>query len=109
MAAPKCWFKYLAMTRFVLALILGAAALTACSIFASNDTFGESWKGEQIERLERQWKQQGAMTSNLDGTKEYRFDIFHGGCTYYFTTDPTGKIIAYRYDARGWGACKPIG
>ena len=97
------------MTRFVLALILGAAALAACSLFVGNDYFGEAWKGHQIDELQSQWKQQGAMSSNLNGTNEYRFDIFHGGCTYYFTTDSTGKIIAYRYDARGWGACKPIG
>jgi len=101
------WYRR--TTGLILTLMLGGAALTACSLFVSNDDFGESWKGHQIDELQGQWKQQGAMTSSPDGTKEYRFDIFHGKCTYYFRTDLTGKIITYRYDARGWGSCKPIG
>lgn len=75
----------------------------------TNDDFGKSWQGKPIEQLQRQWKMPGQVVRDSAGTTEYRFDIFQGSCSYYFTTDAGGKIIGYRYEVHGFGTCKPIG
>jgi hypothetical protein len=96
--------RVIAWVTAVIATVLSAS----CSLFTTNDDFGESWKGAPIERLQRAWGTPAETVRNNDGTSELRYDLFKGTCTYYFTTDAAGKIIAYRWKTNG-GSCKPIG
>jgi len=90
-------------------LIAMAAAISGCSLFVTNEAFGQSWKDHQVEQLKHQWGNPQAESSNTDGSSELRYELFNGGCTYWFTTDASGKIVSYRYKVNGWGTCKPIG
>jgi hypothetical protein len=44
-----------------------------------------------------------------NGGTELQYDLFKGGCTYWFFTDASGKIVTYRYRVNRLGTCKPIG
>lgn len=83
--------------------------LFGCSLFVTEEFFGKNWQGHSIDELKEAWGEPAGMIENSDGTNEFRYELFHGNCTYNFTTDLDGMIIGYHYRSSGWGACKPIG
>lgn len=85
------------------------AVLAGCSLFISNSTFGESWTGSPIESLKHQWGAPQGEIAHPDGSREIRYEMPKWGCTYWFVSDPSGKIVSYRYKAEALGTCKPIG
>lgn len=94
---------------FLVLAAASAAVLTGCSLFLSNSTFGESWTGKPIESLKSQWGPPQGEVANSDGTGEVRYEMRKWGCTYWFASDTSGKIVSYRYKVDAWGTCKPIG
>jgi len=90
-------------------MLIAGVPLWGCALFVTEDFFGKSWQGQPIDNLRRQWGAPAEVIKNADGTTEVRYEIFNGRCTYYFNTDPTGKIVGYHYRSSGWGGCKPIG
>ena len=96
--------------RNAISILTSTLLLSSCAVFVTNDDFGKSWQGQPIDKLQRQWGNPAEVVRSSDGTSEVRYEIFHGGCTYYFTTDAAGKIVGYRYEVNGLGgSCKPIG
>jgi hypothetical protein len=75
----------------------------------TNADFGESWQGKSLDRLKHQWGNPQSEVANRDGTSEVRYELFRGGCTYWFTTNASGTIVAYHYKVNGLGTCKPVG
>jgi hypothetical protein len=97
------------ITLLTVIALLTSILLFGCSLFVTEEFFGKSWKGHSIVELEEAWGEPAEVIENLDGTKEVRYELFHGKCTYYFITDSADNITGYRYRSSGWGACKPIG
>ncbi|MEH6453290.1 MAG: hypothetical protein V7782_09670, partial [Psychromonas sp.] len=61
--------------------------LTGCSLFVSQDSFGESWKGESVDNLIVQWGQPAEKNINKNGEVSVVYKIFSDTCTYSFYTD----------------------
>ena len=103
------------MPKHILGAVFGAvtlctiALLSGCSLVSSDQDFGESWTGQPIESLKRQWGAPSGETSNADGGSDVRYEIPKWGCTYWFTSDASGKIVRYRYKVEPFGTCKPVG
>ncbi|MFA0414438.1 hypothetical protein AB4520_11610 [Vibrio renipiscarius] len=83
--------------------------LTGCSLFVSQDTFGEHWKGNNVDRLIEHWGEPEKTTVMSDGGLEVIYKIFSDTCTYTFYSDEQGIITSYKYESTTWGTCKPIG
>lgn len=98
------------MRRWLTATVvaLGAAA-SGCSLFVTNAAYGGSWTGKALDQLKRQWGSPSEESVLENGGREVRYELFNGGCTYWFSANDSGKIVAYRYKVNGWGTCKPIG
>ena len=93
-------------TRRAVVVFLGSITLlSGCVLFASNNSLGESWKGSKIRSLEDAWGPPTVVIETEDGSKEFKYVIFHGSCAYYFVTDATGTITGYHHE----GSCIPIG
>jgi len=82
--------------------------LSGCCVFVSNDEFGLSWSGEPLAQLKQAWGQPAEEKIQVDGSTELRYDMKEARCTYWFTADKAGKIVAYRYEVGQWGSCKPV-
>lgn len=95
--------------KLQLLTILSAIILTGCSLFVSENSFGESWKGETVDSLIAQWGEPAANNAMDNGGIEVIYKIFSDSCTYSFYTDAAGIISSYKYESTTWGTCKPIG
>ena len=82
--------------------------LSGCGVFLSNDEFGMSWSGKPLAQLTQAWGQPATLDVQADGSTEVRYDLKEARCTYWFTADKAGKIVAYRYQLGQWGSCKPV-
>jgi len=89
--------------------LISAMILTGCSLFVSEDSFGESWKGEAVDSLIAQWGEPAEKITIDNGGVEVIYKIFNDSCTYHFYTDSNGVITSYKYESTTWGTCKPIG
>ena len=82
--------------------------LVGCVMFTSNDDFGVSWSDKQLSHLTRVWGPPSAQDTKADGSVEVRYDMERARCTYWFTANPEGRIVGYRYRVGDWGTCKPV-
>ena len=89
--------------------LVNVLLLSGCSLFVSENSFGESWKGEPVASLISQWGEPAEKISTDSGEMEVIYKIFSDSCTYHFYTDAKGVIFSYKYESTTWGTCKPIG
>jgi|GEM_PF-1517652 len=94
--------------QLMVAGVCASVWLSGCSVFVSNDEFGLSWSGEPLAQLKQAWGQPAEEKIQVDGSTELRYDMKEARCTYWFTADKAGKIVAYRYEVGQWGSCKPV-
>jgi hypothetical protein len=94
--------------RLLVAGVCATVWLSGCVVFASNDDSGRSWSGKPLAQLTQAWGNPAAQEIQADGSTEIRYDMGVARCTYWFTADKAGKIVAYRYEVGQWGTCKPI-
>ena len=87
--------------------VCASAWLSGCGVFLSNDEFGLSWSGKPLAQLKQAWGPPAEQQTQIDGSIEIRYDFKQERCTYWFTADKAGKIVAYRYEVGQWGSCKP--
>ncbi len=95
---------YVKLLSFILLLTLGG-----CSLFVSENYFGESWKGHHINELVALWGEPKQMITSKSGVIKAEYKIFNDNCTYIFITDEKGIIRTYKYESSLFGTCKPIG
>ena len=100
---PSLWRKRLSPAM----LLAATCGVSACSMFVSNDEFGLLWSGQSVDQLKTARGQPSGEEKHTDGSTEIRYDMADIRCTYWFTVDKTGKLVAYRYAVGEWGSCKP--
>ena len=93
--------------QLIVAGVCASAWLSGCGVFLSNDEFGLSWSGKPLAQLQQAWGPPAEQQTQIDGSREIRNDFKQERCTYWFTADKAGKIVAYRYEVGQWGSCKP--
>jgi len=93
--------------QFMVAGACASAWLSGCVLFTSNEEFGLSWSGKLLSQLQQAWGPPTEQQTQIDGSVEIRYDFKQERCTYWFTADKAGKIVAYRYEVGPWGSCKP--
>lgn len=98
--------------RRVATHFVGAIALlwiAGCSLFVTEDFFGERWQGRSLQEIEDAWGLPAQSLNKDNGEMEIRYDLFKGTCRYYFIVNREGKIVGHRYESPGLATCKPIG
>ena len=99
------------MKRLVLPasfLLFSLAVFGSCTLFVTESSFGESWTGKPIDRLQGSWGEPASIVQLPSGQREFKYSVLHG-CTYYFAVDANGTIVAYHYEHTHWRACVPLG
>lgn len=82
--------QHKAIIKFKVLILVSALLLSGCSLFVSENSFGESWKGETLGSLMSQWGEPVERNAIYSGGTEAVYKIFNDSCTYYFYTNLYG-------------------
>ncbi|MEZ8826027.1 hypothetical protein AB6E04_16840 [Vibrio amylolyticus] len=95
--------------KLKLVVLVLSVVISGCSLFVSENSFGENWSGHHVDELIAHWGEPNQKSENEHGEIEVQYKIFSESCTYTFFTDRHGVIDSYQYDSTFLGTCKPIG
>ena len=82
------------------------ASLVGCSYFVSWNDLGESWIGNDIDKIVDLWGAPDEVGTMDNGLSEYKYSLknLDPSCVHYWIVDQGGTITGFHYEGR----CSPI-